>query len=481
MKKQLKVLALTTSVLFGLTSSNWAAAALDETGTNVAGGTKAITGKYASIVSSNGSLVASSMTFGDGGNSFPFALPVLSTDTQTTVAARLQASLRALTTSVDANGGAGALTASDLSITIGGAVYQNTTAIGDITTGGPHTIVFSDVLGTNAFDVVVPDAVYTVTTLATAITGILAAITVTPASGADTDLGTASDLSFTVGAGNTYGNTSTVADWSTAVVSTVSAVTMSQAGTEVDVSSSSGAGLTLTSVAFSKDSHLHLFGPNAITVSSVTAPSSGDAFIHLKLAAATFSANPAAAFDIIADYKVGAGATLTGAAGALAAGLTLNGPLTLATVTSLTGAISGDKNLTLPASVTAMSGDMESYRGNIIPGGNMSMSKLPPLGGIELGAHTVTVSEAGTLGKLYPTGAGTFDADANVVINELDLRTAGVTLAPAAGVTIVIKKFTGGSDQALTINGAGTVKILSGAGDTSGGIVRTAGTLDDRR
>lgn len=52
------------------------------------------------------------------------------------------------------------------------------------------------------------------------------------------------------------------------------------------------------------------------------------------------------------------------------------------------------------------------------------------------------------------------EASAMLTISELDLTDGGVTLNPRENATIVVQKFTLGSDGKLTINGPGTVKFV---------------------
>jgi hypothetical protein len=255
---------------------------------------------------------------------------------------------------------------------------------------------------------------------------------------------------------------------------TMTSLSMTQPESHCYASTSTSADLTLSSVVFSKDSHLHLMGPtgDTVTLTAVTGPSSGKGYIHVQRADATFSANPSDKFVIVSDFPAGTGSTLTFVAGALAAELDVKATTILETLTSLAGKITGAGSLT-PGDVTAITSDVSKFEGTLITSGDLTLDKPLAKGTLEMaGTHTVTVSTAGAMKLVRPSVAGgIIIADENLTIAELDLRQFGITLAPASGKTITVKRITAGSDGLLTV-GAGTnlgmVKIVNG--ETSGGV-----------
>lgn len=254
-------------------------------------------------------------------------------------------------------------------------------------------------------------------------------------------------------------------------------VNMVQHDSSVYVMSASGDAVTLTSVTATKDSKLYLMGFGGVTLTAATGPSSGKAYIHLMGPTAALPVGlDGTKFKVIADFLGAvAGTTLTIPAGDFAPDIELKGSLTPATATIWSGELSGSGQLRAPASLTTLKGKMTKFTGDIVTGAAMSIKYLPLKGGIDM-SHSVTVTDSGTLGRLIVTGGGTFTANANVTINSLTLRTAALTLAPAAGVTIKIKKIESGADQNITHSGAGVVEIVEGS--TSGTItVSGGGTL----
>lgn len=264
------------------------------------------------------------------------------------------------------------------------------------------------------------------------------------------------------------------------------ALTMARKGSEAHVMSATGAAVTLTAFTAAPDSHLYLYGPAADTViiTALTGPSSGIASIHLKRSTVTFTANPDNTFKIIGEYSpLVSGTTVTGAAADFPAAVEAVSPLTFATVTSLSGAITGESNIHLGAAITAVTGDTSKFKGNFVTGAALTDVALPPVGGIEVaGAHdlTVTSTAASTLGRLYVNGNCTFTPTANVTIKELYLYSAGstITFAPPAGVRITVSKIMPGSDGNIQLNGdaAGRLKIASGS--TSGALAIVSGIVE---
>ena len=260
-----------------------------------------------------------------------------------------------------------------------------------------------------------------------------------------------------------------------AAAAVATTVNMNQPDTDVYVLSATGDAATLTSVTATKDSRLHLMGFGGVSITAATGPLSGKAYIYLKSPTISLPVGlDAAKFKVIADFLGAvAGTTLTIPAGDFAVDMLLNGAVTPATSTIWSGELSGSGQLRLNATLGTLKGKVNNYLGDIVTGGALSIKYLPAKGGIDLGAHVVTVTDSSTLGRLIVTGAGTLAANADIVISSLTLRTAALTLSPAAGKTITIKNIESGADQNIIHSGLGTVEIVKGS--TTGAITITAG------
>lgn len=261
-------------------------------------------------------------------------------------------------------------------------------------------------------------------------------------------------------------------------------LTINKSGSKIYVIDGDGAAsVTTTLSSTAKDCHVYFIGgavgtPHILT--AATAPTSGKANLHIMTPALSITPTLAAtSWNLINDTANtgAAGATLT-YSGTFAPNVINNGVMTTATLSGFSGTISGAGNLILGAATT-FTGKMSNMTGNIVTGNNlMTTDYLPSQGTIESNAAGVTVTAnigPQSLGKLYSAVAGTFTSNVDVTIGELDLRTAAITFAPASGKIITVKKITPGSDNGITLNGNGSLKILNGS--TSAGITITSGTL----
>ncbi len=231
-----------------------------------------------------------------------------------------------------------------------------------------------------------------------------------------------------------------------------------------------------TVISATKGSSIYLIAPAAIVLTAATllGPSSGKASLYIRGAAVTLPATiDPAKFDIVADYP---GTKTLTVAGLLMPALKLSGgATTLATVTAVSGAISGDGNLILPAGLSSVSSDISKLTGTITTGAATTFATAPQRVSM---LHGVTISGNGTVKKVTVGAAAlTLTANEDITIEELDINSRALfNLSPASGKTITIKKLTWtvGSSSVVDVLGAGKV-IVGGASGYDGNFTTSGG------